>query len=131
MNNRCTTASRLRELMTTRNLRQVDILDAVMPYSEKYGIKFTKNALSQYVSGKVEPKQDKLFILGLALDVDEAWLMGFDVPMERKKPVTENSNGLSEKQKILYNLINQLPDDQSEAWIHLLQSVSESHAQGK
>lgn len=42
-----------------------------------------KSDISQYVSGKVEPGQDKLTILGLALNVSEAWLMGYDVPMAR------------------------------------------------
>ena len=45
------------------------------PYSKKYGIKLNKNDLSQDVSGKVEPGQNKLYILGLALNVNEAWLM--------------------------------------------------------
>lgn len=43
-----------------------------------------KSDISQYVSGKVEPSQDKLVVLGMALDVTESWLMGFDVPAERK-----------------------------------------------
>lgn len=42
-----------------------------------------KSDLSQYCSGKTEPNQDKLYVLGAALNVNEAWLMGFDVPMER------------------------------------------------
>ena len=69
--------------MSDLNLKQVDILNLAAPYSKKYGIKLNKNDLSQYVSGKVEPGQNKLYILGLALNVNEAWLMGFDVPMER------------------------------------------------
>ena len=40
-----------------------------------------RSDISQYVSGKVEPSQDKLTILGLALGVDPVWLMGIDVPM--------------------------------------------------
>lgn len=79
-----TTAKRLKTIMDLRNLRQVDILNAAKPFCNKYGIKLERNDLSQYVSGKVAPGQDKLTILGLALNVSEAWLMGFDVPMERK-----------------------------------------------
>ena len=78
-----TTAKRLKTIMDLRNLRQVDILNAAKPFCNKYGIKLERNDLSQYVSGKVVPGQDKLTILGLALNVSEAWLMGFDVPMER------------------------------------------------
>lgn len=71
-----TTSQRLEQIMRSRNMRQVDILNAAEPYCRKYGIKLGKNDLSQYVSGKVEPGQDKLTILGLALNVSEAWLSG-------------------------------------------------------
>jgi transcriptional regulator with XRE-family HTH domain len=78
--------------MEARNLRQVDILELAEPFCKKYGVKLGKNALSQYVSGKVEPGQEKLTILGMALGVSEAWLMGYEVPMERYTPTTENGN---------------------------------------
>ena len=77
------TSERLKYLMNERNIKQVDILEKAQPYCQKYGVNLGKSALSQYVSGRVEPSQDKLFILGNALGVSEAWLMGFDVPMER------------------------------------------------
>ena len=44
------------------------------------------NDLSQYVTGKIEPGQFKLIVLGQALGVSEAWLMGFDVPRDREAP---------------------------------------------
>lgn len=78
-----TTAERLRFLMNKRDLKQIDILRMAEPYCKQYGIKLNRNDLSQYVSGKVEPGQHKLTILGLALNVNEAWLMGYDVPMDR------------------------------------------------
>lgn len=81
----CTTSQRLKQIMSERNLRQVDILRAAEPYCKKYNTKLGKNDLSQYVSGKVEPGQDKLTILGLALGVSEAWLMGYDVLRGKSK----------------------------------------------
>lgn len=77
------TSIRLKKIMGERNLRQVDILKMVEPYCERYGIKMNKSDISQYVSGKNEPGQDKLVMLGMALQVCEAWLMGYDVPMMR------------------------------------------------
>lgn len=77
------TAQRLRQLMDERGLKQVDVLNACKPYSDKYDVYIRKNDLSQYLSGKVEPKQDKLTILGLALDVNEVWLMGYDINRSR------------------------------------------------
>lgn len=84
-----TTSSRLKEIMSERNLRQVDILEMVAPYSKKMDIRLAKNDLSQYVSGKVEPSQEKLTLLSLALNVSEPWLMGYDVS---KQEITSNSN---------------------------------------
>lgn len=78
------TAIRLKKIMSDKGLRQVDILNKTLPYCEKYDVKMNKSDISQYCSGKTEPNQDKLFVLGRALDVNEAWLMGYDVPMERK-----------------------------------------------
>ncbi|MGN0654773.1 MAG: S24 family peptidase [Oscillospiraceae bacterium] len=85
-----TTSERLKEIMELKKLKQVDILEAAKPYAERYGIKLNKNDLSQYVSGKNEPGQRKLTILGLALNVSETWLMGYDVPMERTPPPALN-----------------------------------------
>ena len=86
---KASTADRLKQLMDQYHIKQVDILERAKPFCQKYGIKLGKNDLSQYVSGKVEPGQNKLFILGLALNVSEAWLMGYDVPIERKTPEEE------------------------------------------
>ena len=77
------TSERLKELMSKRHLRQVDILNLTKPFCEQYNVKMNKSDISQYVAGKNEPSQDKLVVLGMALDVSEAWLIGYDVPEER------------------------------------------------
>ena len=82
--NRVNTADRLKQVMKERNLRQVDILNLALPICAKYDVKMNKSDISQYVSGKVEPSQEKLVVLGMALNVSESWLMGFDVSSERK-----------------------------------------------
>lgn len=81
---RKTTSERLKQIMEERNLKQVDILNLSLPICAKYDIKMNKSDISQYVSGKVEPSQEKLVVLGLALNVTESWLMGFDVSPQRK-----------------------------------------------
>lgn len=60
--------------MRIRNMKQVDIV-------EKTGL--GKSAISQYYSGKYEPKQKGIYLIAKALNVSESWLMGYDVPMER------------------------------------------------
>ena len=109
-----TTSQRLKELMDSRNIRQADILRAAEPFCIKYGVKMGKNALSQYVSGKTEPGQEKLTILGLALNVSEAWLMGYDVPMERKiTPASTNGeDGRISKLVDLFTCLSETEQDQ-------------------
>lgn len=49
-----------------------------------------KSAMSQYISGNFEPKQDRLFLIAKALDVNEVWLMGYDVSRERTEVQKKN-----------------------------------------
>lgn len=77
-----TTADRLREVMEMRGLKQIDILALCAPISEREGIALRKNDISQYVSGKVTPRRDKLSVLAEALGVSEVWLMGYGDPTE-------------------------------------------------
>lgn len=65
---------RLQEAMELRGLRAIDMV-------ERTGI--PKGTLSYYMSGKTEPKADRVYIIAKALDISEAWLLGFDVPMYR------------------------------------------------
>ena len=80
---RTTTAKRLQQIMAERGLRQKDILELVAPVARLCDTPISKSNLSLYVTGKVDPSNDRLFVLAKALNVSEAWLMGFDVPMER------------------------------------------------
>ena len=111
---------RLNQAMKIRSLKQVDVLEAAKPYCEKYGIKLTKSDLSQYVSGKVEPRQEKLTILSLALSVSEAWLMGYDVSMERKGGTKANDDKTGsapqiapqEAARFFHSLLDGMPDSE-------------------
>lgn len=87
MNEMKTTAERLQQIMKERKLRQVDILELCRPYFDDLGVKINKSDLSQYVNGKVKPDQPKLTLLAHALNVNEPWLMGYDVDSKPKKAV--------------------------------------------
>lgn len=80
-----TMAQRLQQILNERNLKQVDVIRLTEPLCLAYKIKIGRNDISQYLAGKVEPRQNKLYILAKALAVNEAWLMGYDVPMERRE----------------------------------------------
>lgn len=80
-----TIAERIREGMELRNLKQSDLV-------EKTGI--SKGALSSYISGRYEPKQNNIYRIAKALSVNEAWLMGVDVSME-KTEISNNKKGIT------------------------------------
>lgn len=67
---------RLRKALDLREKKAVDLTR---------DLKIPKSAVSQYLSGYRTIKDSKrLYIIAEYLDVSEAWLMGFDVPMERQ-----------------------------------------------
>ena len=76
-----TISERIQEAMYLNNLKQSDLV-------EKTGI--SKGALSSYISGRYTPKQQNIFLISKALNVNEAWLMGNDVPMQRNAQVTQS-----------------------------------------
>lgn len=106
------TSYRLKEIMKINNLKQVDILNKCEPICKSLGKRIGRNDLSQYVSGKVEPRQDKLTILAKALNVNETWLMGYDVPMDINYKVNKISN--KETQLLLsFNKLNTLGQEKA------------------
>ena len=104
-----TTAERLKQIMSERRLRQVDIIEMAKPYCKEYNLTLSKSDLSQFVNGKVEPGQWKLTLLGKALNVSEVWLMGYDVPMER--PEQETAPIDDEERDKVVKLFNQLSEE--------------------
>jgi transcriptional regulator with XRE-family HTH domain len=72
---------RLRQAMDLRGLRATDLVD-------RTGI--PKGTISYYLSGKTEPKSDRLYVIAQALDVSEAWLLGYDVAMNRTDDQKKN-----------------------------------------
>ena len=115
------TSDRLRHIMNSRNLRQVDILRMCQPYCAKHGVKMNKSDISQYLSGKAEPSQDKLVVLGMALGVQESWLMGFDVPETKKEPAIADE--LSATKQELHDFVDGLSESEASVLLASLKSA--------
>ena len=75
-----TSTERINQIMKEKKLRQIDILNLAKPFQQKYNIKFSKSHLSQYVNGKSNPDNEKIFLLSKVFGVTEAWLLGYNVP---------------------------------------------------
>ena len=105
-NSKSSLKNRLYEAMTIRGKKAVDLTrDLSIP----------KSAVSQYLSGKSQNMDsERLYAIAKYLDVDEPWLLGYDVPMERqvetKKEQPTGIDGLSEKKKAFIDKVMRMSD---------------------
>jgi len=88
-----TFSARLNEAMLLRKKKQADIMRST-------GL--SKQQLSQYVRGHFTAKLPTLHILAEALDVNEVWLMGYDVHMKRATTVGTTNETEKIYQKISF-----------------------------
>ena len=116
---------RIAKALSIRGMRQYELC-------QKTNI--PKSAISQYISGAFEPKQDRIYLISQALNVDPVWLMGYDVPMEKKAqpenkkiPLTEPE--LSEGEKVLLDLFNRVPEDQQQLVLQMIRAALGSREQ--
>lgn len=104
-------SKRISKALSLRNMKQTDLCNIT-------GI--PKSAMSQYISGAFEPKQDRIFLIADALEVSEAWLMGFDVPME-KEQTSPDKVELNEGERLILDLYDRLPEDKKKILIEMAQ----------
>lgn len=104
-------ADRIRKALTLRAMKQSELCRIT---------KIPKSALSQYISGCYEPKQDRIYLIAKTLDVSEAWLMGYDVPMEKEKNTPQDKSELSEGEEMLLDLFSQIPEDQQKTVLEMI-----------
>ncbi|MDU2621237.1 MAG: S24 family peptidase [Dialister sp.] len=65
--------NRLKEALEKREMRPVDL-------SERTGI--SRSVISSYLAGRWKAKQDNLYLISKAMNIDPAWLMGYDISMD-------------------------------------------------
>lgn len=105
-NSKSSLKNRLYEAMTIRGKKAVDLTK---------DLQIPKSAVSQYLSGKSQKMDsERLYAIAKYLDVDEPWLLGYDVPMksdsETKKEQPTETDGLSEKKKAFIERVMQMSD---------------------
>lgn len=74
---------RLREALDKRGMKAVEL-------SKKTNV--PEGAISYYLAGKSQPKGDRLYTLCMALNVSEAWMLGYDISMERSVEQKKNDD---------------------------------------
>lgn len=103
MNRPATFAERLNYALDMKQITKAEL-------SRMTGI--SKSSLTRYTKGDWEGKQDAVYAIARALHVDEAWLMGYDVPMERpdwidpliSSCIEENKSGRTAAKEEMFRL---------------------------
>lgn len=72
---------RLREALDDLQMKPIEL-------AEKAGV--PKSMISYYLSGKNVPKADRVYKMAHVLGVNEAWLLGYDVPKIRTAEQKKN-----------------------------------------
>jgi transcriptional regulator with XRE-family HTH domain len=97
---------RLRKALDASGKKQADLV-------RETGL--DRGSISSYLSGKYEPKQKAIYKLAAALDVSEAWLLGYNVARERS-PESKKNDQLAKlivkmrTDNDFYNLVATLAD---------------------
>ena len=61
--------NRLKSIMSERKITQSEL-------SKRTGIR--QSSISDYLNGRYEPKQDKIYLIAQTLGVSPSWLLGYD-----------------------------------------------------
>ena len=77
MNKQATFAERMQQLLDIKGISKAEL-------ARQTGL--SRSSITRYVKGDWEGKQDAVYSIAAAMDVNEAWLMGYDVPMDRIQP---------------------------------------------
>lgn len=86
-----------------------------------------KSAISHYINGHREPRQDKIIAIANAYNLNPAWLMGLDVPMAQKSdPDKKTDPEKLQKAITLYDLYREADPNIQAAIDSLLRSPRSS-----
>lgn len=122
-----TASDRLKQIMEERHLKQIDIQRLCAPFCDQFDVRIKRNDLSQWVNGKHQPTREKLSVLALALDVSEAWLTGYDVPMDRQTYVPEeqppDAPPKTIEAKILAAGIDRMPESDRKRALEIVEMI--------
>lgn len=101
---------RIAKALTIRNMRQADLAEMT---------NIPKSSLSLYLKGAYEPKDDRIYVIAKALRVSEAWLMGYDVPMEKSEEKSPSEPQLTGVDKELMEVLKLIPEEQKRLFLEM------------
>lgn len=124
-----TISERICEAMKRLDVKPVEL-------SRRTGI--SKSSISQYMSGYAAPKSDRIYLIAKALNVSEAWLIGYDEPMEKTPEIdyvvmaedTPTSENLTPNEQIIIERYRSIPEDKKSEFLGRIFAYSEALMKG-
>ena len=112
--------NRLREALDDRGMKPIEL-------AEKAGV--PKSMVSYYLSGKNVPKADRVYKMAHVLGVNEAWLLGYDVPKVRTPEQKKNDTMVGVVSKLrndpeFFEVVAQLAELPAEEYTSLKSIIS-------
>ena len=107
-----TCAKRIETALSIRGMKQCELCEIT---------DIPKSSLSLYLKGAYEPKQDRIYSISKALNVSEAWLMGYDVPMDRLSVSKATSMEVTENEQKLLELFRRVPESQQQMVLQMIE----------
>lgn len=102
---------RIEKALAIRNMKQSELCKlANVP----------KSSLCLYLKGAYSPKQERISQMANVLNVSEAWLMGYDVPMEGVNSLPTHTLQLTSSEEIMLELFKQIPENQQKILIQMI-----------
>jgi transcriptional regulator with XRE-family HTH domain len=111
---------RLREALDDLQMKPIEL-------AEKAGV--PKSMISYYLSGKNVPKADRVYKMAHVLGVNEAWLLGYDVPKVRTSEQKKNDTLVGVVSKLrndpeFFEVVAQLAELPAEEYASLKSIIS-------
>lgn len=111
---------RLREALADRGMKPIEL-------AEKTDV--PKSMVSYYLSGKSVPKADRIYKMAHALGVNEAWLLGYDVPKVRTPEQKKNDTLVDVVSKLrndpdFFDVVAQLAELPADEYVSLKSIIS-------
>ena len=110
-----TFGTRLKKALKLKDMKPSEL-------SKKTGIQLP--LISNYLSDRYKPKQDRIYLIAKALNVNEAWLMGFDVTIERISDIERQEASDSDDLTLeILKTVKTLNIDQKKLILNLLKNM--------
>lgn len=108
---KATFAERLKLAIENANINQSELAEKINVH---------RSTITHYLTGRYEPRHDRVDQFARALNVSPVWLMGFDVPMERESSSGDDKQALNEQ---VGSRIRQMRKDRNMTLLELADKV--------